>query len=453
MNPTRSKPAPCSPDRIGVPRFETGRLAILAGPDYAGLAAVARSVRGIADAPAIIDAALRTRLPADVAKAEQAWTQLQFQAQANEQARRASAGRYLLQTLANAPRVTREGRAEALDGLWTGRPAVIVAAGPSLDRNIRDLPWARERALVISCDTAAGPLAYAGADPDFIVATDPSRANAGHLSSLPAMGSWLVAEGALHASAFAHFDRRTFFFRVGNHEPWPWLRGAGLDCRVLETWGSVATSAFSLALAMGCDPIVFAGADLAFTGGHTYARGTSFEPRWAFWAAAGTPPDAIWQQLMDQWPDTTATDIHGDAVRTASHLISFRDWIVERAQAHPDRRVVNTTGAGLLHGPAIAQLPIGAILADRPSIDRQALHQTIRHAHGRHATNLGRLLASVTLLLGGGDDALHRRWIEFTASTVTKPAIEAALRSSEYLGWTDALTALSASLPETKDSL
>ena len=48
------------------------------------------------------------------------------------------------------------------------------------------------------------------------------------------------------------------------------------------------TGAVAAACLAGCDPIVMAGSDLAFTGGRPYARGTTYEFDWAWAAAFGT---------------------------------------------------------------------------------------------------------------------------------------------------------------------
>jgi hypothetical protein len=121
--------------------------------------------------------------------------------------------------------------------------ALVVAAGPSLDRNVHDLAPALDRTLVIACDTAARPLLTLGVEPDLIVAADSGRANAAYLSLLPPSRSWLVGEGSLHPSAFVHFDQRLFTFAVADHHPWPWLCTAGLDCTTLGTCRADATVA------------------------------------------------------------------------------------------------------------------------------------------------------------------------------------------------------------------
>lgn len=362
--------------------------------------------------------------------------QIGFASAANEQARHALAGRYLVHTLANAARLAREGDAGRLTGIAAGMPAVIAAAGPSLDANRADLNRVRDRALLIACDTAARPLLSLGLEPHLIVALDPSAANAGHLGALPLPArSWLVAEGSLHPSAFALFEQRTFFFRVDEHAPWPWLHTAGLDCQRLDVWGSVITAAFDLALRMGCSPIVFAGADLAFTGGRPYCRGTTLEAQWAAWVAGGGSYEQAFALSVDQWPRVDAPDLHGVETHTAAHLLAFRDWLVARAGQAASTRVVNASGAGVLHGAAIAIARARDVLADAPPIDASAFDTRLRAAHAsidRRAS----LFEHVAALTAIASPAALRAWRADTGLTLSDTDLLAPLRGPEFTAWT-----------------
>jgi hypothetical protein len=361
---------------------------------------------------------------------------LALQANTPHRGREIPARRYVLHTLANAPRLVREGNAGALAGLATGLPAVIVAAGPSLDATVAELTSVRDRAVIIACDTAAQPLLCRGLDPDLVVGADATIANARHLSSTGPTHSWLVGEGSLHASAFTHFHGRTFAFKVANHQPWPWLESVGLARATLETWGSVVTSALSLTLMMGCDPIAFVGTDFAFTGGRPYCRGTAIESHWSSAIAGGSTYDAIWRAEVDRWPAVTATDVAGQPVRTAAHLVAFRDWIVERTAASRSRRFVNATRMGLLHGPGIQQAALPALLAGAAPVDRGALGARLRRAHHASSGDLGRLLAGVSSVLADPAHEARGQWTSFAGSTLTDTAVDAALRSPVYEAWT-----------------
>lgn len=415
------------------PLIEGGRLAVLVGPAYEGVSAVARLMPGIEKAPVYVHPVLGRAWPAQVRDALAAVERLRFEAAANEEAKRSLAGRYLRHTLANAARLTREGDAAALEGIFAGTPAVIAAAGPSLDRNLHDLHLVRDRALIVACDTALRPLLSLGVEPQLAVAIDPSVANACHLGALhEPRRTWLAAEASLHPPAFAHFDGRTFFFRIGDHEPWPWLRAAGLERLLVRVWGSVITAALDLVLRMGCDPVIIAGADLAFTGGRPYCRGTTLEAQWASWVAGGETYDRAFALMLERWPVAIEPDLTGESVRTASHLVAFRDWMRTRAAAAAPVRVVNATGAGILHGPTIRQASAAATLAAHPPLDLEAIQARLAGAH-RPLRDPSALFAQISAFA----DRDWRWPAEWTTADPTAGAehFRAALAGPEYVAW------------------
>jgi hypothetical protein len=56
-----------------------------------------------------------------------------------------------------------------LDGQYRGKPAILVAAGPSLDKNIDLLSEAKGKALIMSSDTTFPVLLKKGIIPDLVV--------------------------------------------------------------------------------------------------------------------------------------------------------------------------------------------------------------------------------------------------------------------------------------------
>ena len=354
------------------PALTSGRLLILLGPDYAGSSAAWRMVDG--RAPVVIEHPVLARArPAAIEEGRSVVKRILYDARENAKAREKFEGPYLVNTLQNVPVLAREANAAALDSRFARVPAVIVAAGPSLDRRLDDLRAIQDRVVIVTVDTAARPLVSSGVRPHLVVAVDPSALNARHLEGLPPdPGIWLVAECSLHPTAFESFSGRTFCFRVAEHEPWPWLRAAGLDAGLLRAWGSVLTTAFDLALRMGCDPIVFVGADLAYTDDRPYCRDTIFEEDWAQETARGQDLRAVWRQWMPAHSSREAAVDGTDAV-TSPRLVAFRGWLVDTA-SRAQRRVINATGGGILRGGSIEELmPQQAIELTGPPVDRSAL--------------------------------------------------------------------------------
>lgn len=350
--------------------LEGSRLRVVTGPSYEGVSDCRILAGDGSSEPLWLVSPVVDRIdPQARARAEALVARLRFEARANAQARREHGARYLLNTLRNVESLHGAATVDRLRDLTPGVPAVVVGAGPSLDLVVPLLRDARERAVIIAVDTALRPLAAAGIDPHLVVAVDPGEANVRHLVDLPPCpGAHLVAEGSVDPAAFATFRGRTFAFAVADHQPWPWLRESGFDHGRLRAWGSVLTCAFDLACVMGCDPIVFVGSDLAFTGGRPYARGITYEEDWRRLSEWGVPYQEQWTQQVETWPHVAAPDVAGEPARTAAHLVAFRDWLAEQA-GRLGRAVINATGHGILHGSRIACRPLDALVREWPRRD------------------------------------------------------------------------------------
>jgi hypothetical protein len=349
------------------------RLTLLVGPEYSGAGDTGRllDARAAASAAVIAHPVMEREFPAEIARARVAADHIVQGAQLNAEARRMFAGRYLLNTLKNLRAIAEEGDVGALRDRFAGVPAVVVAAGPSLDNTLAELRKIEDRVLIVAVDTTLRPLLAAGIHPHLVVAVDPSELNARHMLDIEdTRGSWLVSEGSIDPRVFPQFAGRVFTFKVSDHEPWPWLRSHGIERGTLRAWGSVLTTAFDLAIYAGCDPIVFVGADLAFTDGVHYCRGTMNEAPATQDAADAVRAAGFAEALRQQGRTTSETvDIRGGAIVSTPSFVQFRDWLVSRALEASPRVVLNATGNGILYGDGITQADLAAMSFSGPSVN------------------------------------------------------------------------------------
>lgn len=375
------------------PLITSGRLLVLAGPDFAGSQNAWRLFGDGSTEPLTLAHPVLARTnPAATRAAAQVIGRARLGARGNEDARKKFATPYLVNTLRNAALIARSPSVDVLTASYPRTPIVLAAAGPSLNRNIEDLRPFRGRVVLVAVDTALKPLLSAGMPPDFVVALDPSDANARHLTDITVPETTaLVAEGSIAPSSFAAFGDRVFIFRVAEHAPWPWLRRMGIDCGTLRAWGSVVTSAFDLTLRMGGDPVVCIGADLAYSGRQIYARGTTYEEDWRITAGPDRPVEWVWENVIAHRSEP-ATGIDGAEVPSAKGLIAFRDWLVEESKRPNMPRLVNATGAGILYGGTFEQRslkelglagPKGLALRETAGPERRALRETAVGAERR----------------------------------------------------------------------
>jgi SAM-dependent methyltransferase len=423
----------------------SGRLTLLVGPAYTGSAEAWRAFRtGEPTNPkTIVSPLVEREFPADAQQAKALAAKIVAGVRANEEARRQFAGRYLLNTLKNLPAIAAEGDVAALKGAFAGVPAIVVAAGPSLDKNLAMLKAMNGRALVITVDTALRPLLAAGVRPHLVVAVDPSELNARHLQDLPdTRGVWFVGEGSLDPTVLPPFLGQTFTYHVSQHEPWPWLATLGIGRGTLRAWGSVLTTAFDLACDAGCNPIVFAGSDLAYSGGLQYCRNTTYEPHWRDYPTDAARAERFKTYLAER-PPITDVDVNGGDVLTTPHFVQFRDWIVSRAAEVSERRVMNATGGGILRGGPIQQIDGNDLVLPQPeaAIDlRQRLAAAWSSGESARAARLRDLDAALAdraslpmdaWLRFGGDTAPAARIREVLDEMA--PAVRDAMAVAAYL--------------------
>ena len=165
---------------------------------------------------------------------------------------------------------------QELTGSMDGLPAVLLAAGPTLDSILPSLPEIARRCLVIAVDTAVSPAMEMGVEPDFAVVVDPQYWNARHLDRVGPSHTLLVSEASAHPFVFRHFRAPVYLcsslFPLGRS--FESLLGA---FGTLGAGGSVSTSAWDLARLLGASSVHTAGLDLGFPHGRTHCRSSFFE--------------------------------------------------------------------------------------------------------------------------------------------------------------------------------
>ncbi|MEG1946218.1 MAG: 6-hydroxymethylpterin diphosphokinase MptE-like protein [Lachnospiraceae bacterium] len=150
---------------------------------------------------------------------------------------------------------------------FTRIPAIIVSAGPSLDKNIKELKQAEGKAFIIVVDAALRSVARAGIHFNFGISVDgetPSR-----FFEDPNI-EYVPHAVELHSNALTMKDIKGTHFYFNASFGWcSMIIGNTLDYTVpgLPVGGSVSTDAFELVRYLGFKTIILIGQDLAFTDG------------------------------------------------------------------------------------------------------------------------------------------------------------------------------------------
>jgi len=160
---------------------------------------------------------------------------------------------------------------------FRGRPAVLVAAGPSLNKNMHLLKGLEDKALIISCDASFIPVMKKGIRPHFVTSLERTPGVGLFYTGIESFsGIYFIALPILMPETIDAFKGRKFIaYRGYSHFDWLEEEKGTLNVGI-----SVANLAFQILVGFGCDPIILIGQDLAYAeDGDTHVKGDIFGSR------------------------------------------------------------------------------------------------------------------------------------------------------------------------------
>lgn len=252
---------------------------------------------------------------------------------------------YLRNTLINAPLAAGESRLKQWAAQRSNQPVLIVAAGPSLNKQLPMLAANQDLFTILAVNTVWPILKKHGIVPDAVLSLD--------RNSRP---SW-PQNGVSHQTAFCvdlGCAPELLWSQDHNHvitacDPMTSAIAGSIGAKgeFLRTGGSVATSAFSLAVLLGGNPLVLIGQDLALTDGRDHAEGY---------------PHTYNSQTLKHRTDNgfDVEGYHGGRVRTERQLMFYKTWFEERIKELPERLIINATEGGARIEGAL-QVPFASI--------------------------------------------------------------------------------------------
>ncbi len=230
-----------------------------------------------------------------------------------------------------------------------GYPAVCVAAGPSLVKNIdllRD-PERRSKIVLIAAQTVLKPLLARGIKPDFVTALDYSHISTRFYENLPLLPDvTLVAEPKAHRTVLDSYPGP---IRVPHSQFNDLLLDDMARPRIpLKSGATVAHLSFYLAQHLGCDPIIFIGQDLGFSDGLYYAPGTAVHQ---VWSSELNPFNTLemmeWRRVVRMKGHLRrAEDIRGQPIFTDEQMVTYLKQF-ERDFALAKQTILDATEGGM----------------------------------------------------------------------------------------------------------
>lgn len=228
----------------------------------------------------------------------------------------------------------------ALFNCFSNVPAIICGAGPSLSKNIDLLPELKKHALIFAGGSALNALIPKGIIPHFGVAIDPNLPQYSRVAVAEPYSIPFFYRGRLFHEALAVIHGpRLYLTGEGGHATPKWFeKQLKIEGEDLDAGHNVVNFSIQIAQALGCNPILIIGTDLAFTNQEYYAKGIAANLKL-------TQEELKIHNSED--PPVLQTDIHGQPIYTLWKWITESRWISHFAETHPETKLINATEGGL----------------------------------------------------------------------------------------------------------
>ena len=216
-------------------------------------------------------------------------------------------------------------------------PAILVAAGPSLDKNIDKLIELKTRAFIMVVDTALNTVLKHGIIPDMTITIDGHKPlilfENEQVKKIPIAVSIQSNEKVIDKSEAMRFYELSPDEFIAEA-----YRRKNKRVEGLPTGGSVANNALSLLVLMGFQTIIFMGLDLAYPEGkkHTFD---------AYHKEDGLTNGRKYFEIED---------IYGNMVLTEANMQLYLKWFEAFIAVNKSIRFIDATeGGALIHGTEI----------------------------------------------------------------------------------------------------
>lgn len=241
------------------------------------------------------------------------------------------------ETVLNTPNVLRDiDRSE-----FEGKPAMIVAAGPSLAEDIEHIRYIKENnlAYIFSVGSAINSLIEYDVLPDAVFTYDPGINN--HrvfekmidkgINNVPMVFGSSVGYETIenYEGPKVHFitsqDRTSLHFLKDQLK---------LEKNLILDSPSIAVMTFQILNKLGVNPIIFAGQNLGYLYDRLYSEGIEYEHI----------QSTMDRDKLDKAP--TTVDVYGNEIKTSLGFNRMRESIEAFAAHYKERTFINTTKGG-----------------------------------------------------------------------------------------------------------
>ncbi|MDA3788854.1 MAG: DUF115 domain-containing protein [Desulfobacula sp.] len=186
---------------------------------------------------------------------------------------------------------------ESLINKFEGMPAYIAAGGPSLDSNIHFLKKVKNKAVILSVDTALPAFLDNDIMPDFVSSIDYKDLiyeKIAHKINDISVHTGLLTYTSTTPIVQKNFPGNRKFFLFTENGIDSWLNTLVKGKHFFASGPSVAHLNLIAAKVMGCSPIIFIGQDLSYSTANTHSKSAVLTHRDSLKRNLETKEDLLW---------------------------------------------------------------------------------------------------------------------------------------------------------------
>lgn len=236
---------------------------------------------------------------------------------------------------------------DEMKDVYKDRPAIIVASGPSLQKNIKYLKSAQGKALIISCDASLRACELNGIKPDAVASIERDKPTYDYYYKDRKIDKDIVLVGptVLWPDIYKEYRGKTIIMSKTSDGDDGWWSRYFKNIKHVNQGQSCATVAFAVAKEAGCNPIILIGQDLAYTDGriHSDITHTEFEGENN---ANKLDIDEVYMK-----------DYDGNTIKSNWIYKMFKSWFEYQILIYPNLEVIDATeGGAYIEGSKIMTL-------------------------------------------------------------------------------------------------
>lgn len=219
---------------------------------------------------------------------------------------------------------------DEIEDRFKDKKVIIVAAGPSLDKNVEQLKTIDRKTdeyVILAVGTVYKKLLNMGIKPDYVIIIEANESIISQISGVEDTEVPLLILSTAYRELARKYQGKKYLidqYEYDHAEDHAQKYGY----KLYSTGGSVTTTATSVAITLGARTIIFIGFDLSYPDGISHADGTSDKKK------------------LDTTGFVGVESIDGTIVYATNVFIIYRNWIENEIKKHPNIEFIDATEGG-----------------------------------------------------------------------------------------------------------